>query len=54
MAHAQGYRSGPAPAGARPIQAMEHRLCTKEGCDLYAKRSVIVEPVLGRRKRFAA
>jgi transposase len=50
MAHAQGYRSGPAPEDARPIQAMEHRLCTKEGSDLYAKRSVIVEPVFGQHK----
>ncbi len=50
LAHAQGYRSGPAPEGARPVEAMEHRLCTKEGSDLYAKRSVIVEPVFGQHK----
>ena len=50
MAHAQGYRSGPAPEGARPVEAMEHRLCTKEGSELYAKRSVIVEPVFGQHK----
>ena len=38
-----GVPQRPAPARARPIDAMEHRLCTHEGPALYAKRSTIVE-----------
>lgn len=39
--------SGPPPDGAGPIEAMEHRLRTPEGADLYSKRQHTVEPVFG-------
>ena len=41
---------GPPPAGATPLEAMEHRLRTPEGSALYAKRAITVEPVFGQLK----
>lgn len=38
---------GPPPDGVGPIAAMEHRLRTPEGAELYAKRQHTVEPVFG-------
>jgi Transposase DDE domain len=35
------------PADASPLEAMEHRLRTKEGAAAYALRSQTVEPVFG-------
>lgn len=46
----QGTVSGPPPDGATPKEAMEHRLSTPEGGDLYAKRGCTVEPVFGDSK----
>jgi hypothetical protein len=40
-------QGGPPPDGASPKDAMEHRLCTTEGAELYAKRSTTVEPAFG-------
>jgi hypothetical protein len=48
---AQGTVTGDPPADASPKQAMEHRLCTAEGAELYAKRAHMVEPVFGDHKR---
>jgi transposase len=45
-----GHRAGPPPKGASAAEAMEHRLCTKEGSATYARRSVMVEPVFGQHK----
>ncbi len=42
-----GTTTGPAPAGASPAEAMEHRLRTTEGAASYAMRSHTVEPVFG-------
>lgn len=39
--------SGPPPDDAEPIEAMDHRLRTPEGADLYSKRQHTVEPVFG-------
>ena len=49
-ARQDGYRAGLPPKGASAAEAMEHRLCTKEGSATYAKRSVMVEPVFGQHK----
>ncbi len=45
-----GYRQGSPPVGASPIEAMEHRLLTEEGANLYAMRQYVVEPVFGHAK----
>jgi transposase len=45
-----GYAQGDPPPGASPIEAMEHRLRTKEGATLYGLRQHIVEPVFGHTK----
>jgi transposase len=45
-----GYRQGEPPVGARPVQAMEHRLLTEEGGRLYSMRQHVVEPVFGHTK----
>lgn len=45
-----GITTGPAPEGASPLEAMEHRLRTEEGAGEYAKRSFTVEPVFGQVK----
>lgn len=46
----QGFFTGPPPADAKPLQAMEHRLQTADGSALYAKRAAIVEPIFGQHK----
>lgn len=46
----QGTVTGDPPDGASPKEAMEHRLCTAEGAELYAKRAITVEPVFGQHK----
>jgi len=45
-----GTTTGPPPADASPLDAMEHRLRTAEGTALYAKRSTTVEPTFGQMK----
>ncbi len=45
-----GTTTGPAPEGASPAGAMEHRLRTAEGATSYARRSHTVEPVFGNIK----
>jgi transposase len=50
VAKQQGYLEGPPPAGAGPIPAMEHRLLTQRGAELYAMRQHTVEPVFGHTK----
>ena len=49
-AREMGTTTGPAPEGATPLEAMEHRLRTEEGAGEYAKRSFTVEPVFGQVK----
>lgn len=49
-AREMGTTTGPAPEGASPAQAMEHRLRTAEGAASYALRSHTVEPVFGNTK----
>lgn len=44
---ARGTVTGPPPDGASPKDAMEHRLCTSEGAELYATRATTVEPAFG-------
>jgi len=39
--------SGPPPDGAGPIEAMDHRLRTPAGAELYSQRQHTVEPVFG-------
>lgn len=46
----QGTVTGPPPDDATPKDAMEHRLCTVEGSESYAKRATTVEPVFGNIK----
>jgi hypothetical protein len=46
----EGFRSGPPPPGATPATVMEHRLLTREGQALYAKRGTTVEPFFGQVK----
>src|SRR3981081_1295562 len=46
-AREMGLCTGPPPADASPLQAMEHRLRTAEGAPAYALRSQTVEPVYG-------
>jgi transposase len=45
-----GTTSGPPPADASPLEAMEHRLRTPEGAAEYAKRSHTVEPIFANSK----
>lgn len=45
-----GTTTGPAPDGASPAEAMEHRLRTTAGSTSYAMRSHTVEPVFGNTK----
>ncbi len=45
-----GNTVGPPPANATTLEAMEHRLRTKEGGEAYATRSYTVEPVFGDAK----
>jgi len=45
-----GTTTGPPPADASALEAMEHRLRTVEGAQAYAKRSYTVEPVFGDHK----
>ena len=45
-----GNTVGPPPADATTLEAMEHRLRTKEGGEAYATRSCTVEPVFGDAK----
>lgn len=42
--------SGPPPPDATPAEAMNHRLRTRRGAKLYAKRQHTVEPVFGQIK----
>jgi hypothetical protein len=42
--------SGPVPQGVSATAAMEHRLRTPEGSELYKKRQHIIEPVFGTIK----
>ncbi len=49
-AREMGTTTGPAPEGASPAQAMEHRLRTEEGAAAYAQRACTVEPVFGQAK----
>lgn len=46
----RGPTSGPPPQGATPAEAMEHRLRTPQGSELYKKRQHTVEPVFGQIK----
>ena len=46
-----GNTVGPPPANATTLEAMEHRLRTKEGGEAYATRSYTVEPVFGDANR---
>jgi transposase len=50
QAKQQGFLTGPPPAGATAVEAMEHRLQTADGSALYAKRSTTVEPLFGQHK----
>lgn len=45
-----GTTTGPPPEGASALEAMEHRLRTREGAEAYARRSHTVEPVFGNNK----
>lgn len=45
-----GYLSGDPPPDAGPVEAMEHRLRTQAGADLYAMRQHTIEPVFGHTK----
>jgi transposase len=45
-----GMTSGPPPEGASPVEAMQHRLRTREGHQLYRKRQHTIEPVFGTTK----
>jgi hypothetical protein len=49
-AREMGTTHGDPPADATPLEAMEHRLRTPEGSDIYAQRSYTVEPVFGQTK----
>jgi len=46
-ARQNGYAEGDPPAGSTPIQAMHHRMRTKEGAELYKLRQSMIEPVFG-------
>ena len=46
----QGFTEGGPPPDADPIRAMEHRLRTEAGAQLFAKRQHTVEPVFGHIK----
>jgi len=43
--------SGPPPADADPLTAMDHRLRTPEGATLYKRRGATVEPAIGNLKK---
>lgn len=45
-----GEVTGPPPKDATTLEAMEHRLRTKQGAQDYARRSHTVEPVFGNAK----
>ena len=49
-AQEMGTTSGPPPADATALEAMEHRLRTPQGAHAYAQRSHTVEPVFGDTK----
>jgi transposase len=49
-AREHGWAHGDPPAGASPVEAMEHRLRTEEGAALYGIRQHTVEPVFGQIK----
>jgi hypothetical protein len=49
-ARTDGYLTGPPPSNACPIDAMTHRLLTRQGATTYAKRQHTVEPVFGQIK----
>lgn len=49
-ARQMGTTTGPPPVDASALEAMEHRLRTVEGAEIYAKRSYTVEPVFGDLK----
>ncbi|MFO1533927.1 MAG: transposase, partial [Thermoplasmatota archaeon] len=49
-AREMGTTTGPAPAGASTLEAMEHRLRTEEGAAAYGQRSCTVEAVFGQAK----
>jgi len=46
----EGARIGPPPEGSSLAEAMEHRLLSEDGAELYARRSSTVEPVFGQHK----
>jgi hypothetical protein len=50
QARLNGYSQGPPPPDAGPIEAMEHRLTTQIGAQLYSQRQHIIEPVFGHTK----
>lgn len=50
LARELGETTGPPPKDASPLEAMEHRLRTKEGAKAYGARSYTVEPVFGETK----
>ena len=50
-AREMGTTVGPAPPTATTLEAMEHRLRTKEGAEAYVTRSHTVEPVFGDAKQ---
>jgi hypothetical protein len=48
-----GQTTGPPPAGATAIEAMEHRLRTAEGAAAYAQRGCTIEPTFARKHNHA-
>jgi hypothetical protein len=50
VARQQGWAHGDPPPDADPIRAMEHRLRTQAGAELYGLRQHTVEPVFGNIK----
>jgi transposase len=49
-AKADGYTIGDPPPDASPIEAMEHRLRSQEGAELYGLRQHTIEPIFGHTK----
>lgn len=45
-----GTTTGEPPEHATPLEAMEHRLRTKDGAAAYAKRGHLIEPIFGNQK----
>ena len=43
--------AGPPPGDASPREAMDHRLRTPEGAQLYTRRGATVEPAIGNFKK---